>query len=403
MSPGGNIVRRQIMLKKEDLAVIKALNQHGVFIKDIAAELDVHPRTVSRALKRATLPTRVRKAKTSKLEPYKPKIDRLLSEGVWNAMVILREIQAEGYSGSITILREYIVPKRALRPSRATVRFETQPGQQLQSDWGEVTVEMAGQSTKVHFIVNTLGYSRRFHFWCTDSEDAEHTYEGIVRSFEYLGGTTEEVLVDNQKSAVLEHPANGKPYFNERFVDLAGHCGFTPRACKPYRARTKGKDERMVGYVKGNFFVRYRSFESWAHLNQLAEQWLREEADQRLQGTVKEIVAERFLREQPALKPLPKLRYDTSYYESRRVAWDGYIDVRGNRYSVPAELVGQRVVVRIGLDGSLRVYQAETLVAMHTLRSRESGWSTVAVHHSQLWKDTLKVEARPLSAYEEMS
>jgi len=391
------------MLKKEDLAVIKALNQHGVFIKDIAAELDVHPRTVSRALKRATLPTRVRKAKTSKLEPYKPKIDRLLSEGVWNAMVILREIQAEGYSGSITILREYIVPKRALRPSRATVRFETQPGQQLQSDWGEVTVEMAGQSTKVHFIVNTLGYSRRFHFWCTDSEDAEHTYEGIVRSFEYLGGTTEEVLVDNQKSAVLEHPANGKPYFNERFVDLAGHCGFTPRACKPYRARTKGKDERMVGYVKGNFFVRYRSFESWAHLNQLAEQWLREEADQRLQGTVKEIVAERFLREQPALKPLPKLRYDTSYYESRRVAWDGYIDVRGNRYSVPAELVGQRVVVRIGLDGSLRVYQAETLVAMHTLRSRESGWSTVAVHHSQLWKDTLKVEARPLSAYEEMS
>ena len=80
-------------------------------------------------------------------------------------------------------------------------------------------------------------------------------------------------------------------------MDLAGHYGFTPRACRPYRARTKGKDERMVGYVKGNFFVRYRSFESWAHLNQLAERWLAEEADQRLQGTVKEVVAERFERE----------------------------------------------------------------------------------------------------------
>ena len=90
---------------------------------------------------------------------------------------------------------------------------------------------------------------------------------------------------------------NGHPVrFNERFVDLAGHYGFVPRACQPYRARTKGKDERMVGYIKQHFFVRYRRFASWAHLNQLAEQWLAEEADQRRQGTVKEIVRERFQR-----------------------------------------------------------------------------------------------------------
>lgn len=210
-------------------------------------------------------------------------------------------------------------------------------------------------------------------------------------------------MVDNQKCAVLEYPSQGKPYFNQRFIDLAGHYGFTPRACRPYRARTKGKDERMVGYIKGNFFMRYRSFESWAHLNQLAEKWLAEEADHRLQGTVKEVVAERFEREKPALKPLPKVRYDTSYYEFRRVAWDGYIDVRGNRYSVPAGLVGQRVAVRIGLDGLLRVYQAETLVATHTLRSAQEGWSTVAAHHLELWDEALKVERRPLAVYEEVS
>lgn len=391
------------MLRKEDFAVIKSLKQHGVYQKDIAKELGVHPRTVSRALKRDGAPRRERKRCSSKLEPYQPKIDQLLSEGVWNARVVLREIQALGYTGGYTILRQYIQPKRALRPGRATVRYETQPGQQLQSDWGEVIVEVAAKPTKVHFIVNQLGYSRRFHFWCTDSEDAEHTYEGLIRSFEYFGGVTEEVLVDNQKCAVLEHPSQGKPYFNERFVDLAGHYGFTPRACKPYRARTKGKDERMVGYVKGNFFVRYRSFESWAHLNQLAEKWLAEEADPRLQGTVKEVVAERFERERPALKPLPKVRYDTSYFEFRRVAWDGYIDVRGNRYSVPAQLVGQRVAVRIGLDGLLRVYQAETLVATHTLRRAQEGWSTVAAHHLELWDETLQVERRSLAAYEEAS
>lgn len=390
------------MLRKEDIAVIKSLYRRGVFLKDIAEELGVHPKTVSRVLKRKDEPKPERKTPESKLEPYKPKIDRLLKEGVWNAKVILREIQADGYSGGYTILRQYIQPKREQRPARSTVRFETQPGEQLQSDWGEVTVDLGGQAVKVHFIVNTLGYSRRFHFWCTDSEDAEHTYEGIQRSFEYIGGVTEEVLVDNQKSAVLEHPRSGKPYFNERFVDLAGHYGFTPRACKPYRARTKGKDERMVGYVKGNFFVRYRQFESWAHLNQLAEKWLAEEADQRLHGTVKEVVAERFRREQPALKGLPRMRYDTSYFEFRRVAYDSYIDVRGNRYSVPAELVGQRVAVRIGLDGTLRVYQAETLVATHLLRSRQAGWSTVPAHHAELWKEALHVEQRPLEAYEEV-
>lgn len=391
------------MIGKEDFAVIQVLHQRGVYQKDIAEQLKVHPRTVKRALARQGAPEGERAKRGSKLDAHREKVDRLLSEGVWNARVILQEIQADGYEGGYSILLEYIQPKRVLRPGRATVRFETEPGQQLQSDWGEVVVEIAGVRRKVHFIVNELGYSRRFHFWCTESEDAEHTYEGLIRSFEYFGGVTMEVLVDNQKSAVLQASNTGSPKFNERFVDLAGHYGFTPRACQPYRARTKGKDERMVGYVKHNFFVRYRSFESWIHLNQLAELWLREEADLRLQGTVKEVVANRFERERPSLKPLPTIRYDTSYFEYRQAAWDGYIEVRGNRYSVPAAIAGQRVVVRIGLDGLLRVYSSENLVASHTLRSRQAGWSTLAEHRAEMWKSTLpQVEPRSLAIYEEV-
>ena len=391
------------MLDKEDFLMIKTLHQHGAYQKDIASELGVHPKTVSRALKRGSAPNPKRKKRGSKLDPYKPKIDKLLQEGVWNAVVILREIQEDGYDGGITILRDYIQPKRVMRPSRATVRFETEPGQQMQSDWGEIITEMGGQQVKVHFIVNQLGYSRRFHFWCTDSQDAEHTYEGLVRSFEYFGGVTKEVLVDNQKTTVLKASNNGHPRFNERFLDLAGLYGFTPRACRPYRARTKGKDERMVGYIKQHFFVRYRSFESWAHLNQLAEQWLAEEADQRVQNTVKEVVAQRFEREFPMLGPLPPQRYDTSYFERRQVAWDSYIDVRGNRYSVPANLVGKAVTVRIGLDATLKVYHDEHLVASHLLRTAHEGWVTVPEHHADLWKDTLRVEQRPLDVYEEVT
>lgn len=391
------------MIGKEDFAVIQALHQRGVYQKDIAAELNVHPKTVRRALERQGAPERDCLKRGSKLDAHKGKVDQLLSEGVWNARVLLREIQADGYEGGYSILLEYVQPKRVLRSGRATVRFETEPGKQLQSDWGEVAVEMAGARRKVHFIVNELGYSRRFHFWCTEREDAEHTYEGIIRSFEYFGGVSTEVLVDNQKSAVLEASNNGHPKFNERFVDLAGHYGFTPRACKPYRARTKGKDERMVGYIKQNFFVRYRSFESWVHMNQLAELWLKDEADLRLQGTVKEVVAERFQREEPHLKPLPDIRYDTSYFEYRQAAWDGYIEVRGNRYSVPAALAGQRVAIRIGLDGLLRIYQADSLVASHTLKSRQAGWSTLAEHRTEMWKSTLpQVEQRSLASYEEV-
>lgn len=154
------------MIKKEDFAMIKILNHQGAYIKDIAAELGVHPKTVSRALKRGSAPQPVKKNKDSKLEAYKIKIDQLLSNNVWNAMVILRELQAEGYDGEVSLIRRYIQPKRVLQQGRVTVRFETEPGEQLQSDWGEITVQVGGMLTKVDFIVNTLGYSRRFHFLC---------------------------------------------------------------------------------------------------------------------------------------------------------------------------------------------------------------------------------------------
>jgi len=391
------------MISKEDYAVLKTLKKRGVYVKDIAAEIGVHPKTVSRAIQRGGAPVKKRKERSSKLDPYKAQIDQLLQEGVWNAVVIYREIQAAGYDGKTTILRDYIAPKRRLRAGRATVRFETGPGQQLQSDWGEIETMIGGERRKVYFIVNTLGYSRRFHFWCTDRLDGEHTYEGLVRSFEYFGGVPQEVLVDNQKAAVISNNGRGQVRFNERFLDMAGHYGFEPKACRPYRARTKGKDERMVGYIKQHFFVRYRAFESWAHLNQIAEQWLKDEADQRLHGTVREVVAERFEREAPSLAALPPRRYDTAYRQRRQVSWDGYIEVRGNRYSVPARLNGQTVDIRLGLDEQLGVYEGDALVANHRLQPARQGWVTVPEHHAALWQETMQVEQRPLQSYQEAS
>ena len=142
------------------------------------------------------------------------------------------------------------------------MRFETAPGRQLQNDWAKLRTVVAGREQEVHFAVNTLGYSRRFHFVAMECEDAEHTYESLILSFEYLGGVTAEVLGDNQKTEVISHRAGVAVEFNPRFVELAAHYDFSPHACRPRRARTKGKDERMVRYIKENFFVRYREFES---------------------------------------------------------------------------------------------------------------------------------------------
>lgn len=391
------------MLRKEDWMEIKEQAERGMYQKDIAEQLGVHPKTVGRALRRGGPPSGIRpNAKKSKLDPYRPVIDDLLRQGVWNAVVILREIQNRGYTGGYTIVRDYLQPRRSLREPRSTVRFETPPGRQMQSDWGEIITVIAERPQRVFFSVNTLGYSRRFHFFCTDRNDAEHTYEGMIRSFEHFGGVPSEVLVDNQKSAVIEHRVGNAVRFNGRFLDLAGCYGFTPKACRPYRARTKGKDERMVGYIKHHFFVRYRAFESLSHMNERALLWLAEEADVRMHGTVKEIVKERFAREAPCLGPLPAIRYDTSYREQRLVHWDGYIDVRGNRYSVPASLCGRSVNIRITLDDDLLIYDNDTLIARHRLRRATDGWVTDNDHHRDLWRNTLTVERRDLHVYEEV-
>lgn len=154
------------MLSREDVSMIKQMRQQGVYIVDIVRQVGCSEKTVRRRLKYPEPPARKTRHKMVKLKPFMDYIDMRLAENDWNAEIILQEIKSLGYTGVRTMLRCYIQPKRRMRPGKKTVRFETQPGYQLQRNWGEVEAE----GCKINFAVNTLGFSRRPHV----SEHAAH-------------------------------------------------------------------------------------------------------------------------------------------------------------------------------------------------------------------------------------
>jgi hypothetical protein len=178
----------------------------------------------------------------------------------------------------------------------------------------------------------------------------------VEGAFHHFGGITEEVLLDNDRGLVARHDrVTHEVEFNARLRAFAKHWGFRPRACAPYRARTKGKDERGVGYVKKNA-IAGRCFESWSGLEAHLEGWVREVADQRVHGTTGEAPIERFRRgEANALRSLAGTPpFEMARELVRKVQADCVIGVDGNTYSVPWRLMGESVRVVIAGD-ELRV------------------------------------------------
>ena len=177
-----------------------------------------------------------------------------------------------------------------------------------------------------------------------------------------------EVLLDNAKALVVHHDATTREVvFNERFHSFARYWDFRPQACAPYRARTKGKDERGVGYVKRNANAG-RSFASRAELGHLAW-WMREIADRRVHGTLGEPPIERFARDEAGtLRPIcgrPPFRQIREV--TRRVQADGWITLDTNRYGVPWRLIGARVRVEV-TAGVVCIFHAGMEVARHDER-----------------------------------
>jgi transposase len=284
------------LLRLEEWVDIVSRRAAGQSIKGIARELGVSRNTVRATLRREGPPRYERRPAPSKLDPHRDYlIDRLADFPELSAKQLLGEIRARGYEGGISILKDFTRPYRV--PRRApVVRFETPPGQQAQCDFGELgRHEVRGRLTAVHLFVMVLGFSRFMYAEATADERSETFLACHARAFAYFGGMPREVLYDNAKVAALEH-SRTVVTFNEALLDFAGRFAFRPRLCRPARPQTKGKVERMIGYVK-DAGLTGRTFLDLPDMNAQLLAWLEAEANVREHATTGERPVDRLALE----------------------------------------------------------------------------------------------------------
>lgn len=365
-----------VMKLPDEVDGMLALHRLGWGTKAIAREYGVSRNTVKRYIAAGGWIEYRSSGRAGELDEHSEWLKEQYLKHRGNAEVVRQELEREkGIRVSLRTVERAVGQYRALlrAESRATTRYETVPGEQAQIDFGERMVRIENASMKVYFFVMTLSFSRRIYVRAFLDEKRDSWLSGIEGAFLHFGGVPREVLMDNAKALVKSHDAATRAVeYTDSFLAFARHWGFTPKACAPYRARTKGKDERGVGYVKHNA-IAGREFESWAELESHLERWMREVADQRIHGTTEERPIDRFEREKSALKPLSGRPPFVQARELRRVVHqDLCVEVDTNSYSVPWQHIGREVTVRIK-GGEVIVLYAGAEIARHAeARSRRA-------------------------------
>jgi transposase len=382
------------MLREDVVREMLARLGRGEGIKRIARELGVDRKTVKAWRARGAWRPRPAGGRRRGLDAFRSFIEQRGPEVGWNGVVLHRELQGLGFAGGYLQVQRYLHPLRAARQwaATATIRFETAPGEQAQVDFGQLRLWVADVETVAHLFVFTLGYSRRLWTRAYPHERLDVVLDGHERAFCHFGGVPLTCLYDNPRTQVLGRRER-QVLWHPVFEDFARYYGFTPRACQPYRARTKGKVESGVKYVKRNGLAG-RRFGSWEALNAWLEEWSTTIADQRVHGTTHERPADRFARE--TLTPLgsrPPYRYEQA--RQRRVPADALVAIAAGRYSVPVQYVG--TVVTIAETAThYEISAGATVIARHLKRPRFSVTMEPA-HYAGLLR-TAGAPARPPQA-----
>jgi transposase len=406
------------MLEPEVVDRIRELSGQGLGSKRIARQLRISRNTVRRYLAGAMVGFQERPAARRLDGPTLSEVHRLyrtLAEG--NTVVVQQELARQDVHVDLRTLQRAIAPLRRADRARAlaTVRFETQPGQQLQIDFGEKVVLIAGEPVKVYLMTAVLGYSRRLYCRAFLAQRQDDWLEGLEGAFQHFGGLPEQILCDNASPLVISHDRrSGEVVWNPGFETFCRDRGVSAKACRPRRARTKGKTERGVGYVKHNGLAG-RAFDSFEVLQRHLVKWMVEVADERVHGTTKEKPIVRFERdERQTLRPLPARTLAVRTRRlTRRVSADCFVDIDTIRYSAPHWHVRETVEVLVQQE-QVEIWLRGRCIAQHIRCSEPHTWVRNPAHFEGLFRsETTTVPspsservpcpvARPLSVYAEL-
>jgi len=363
------------MLRKEVWMKIRQLYEQGLSISEIASVMGIDRKTARKYAKERCMPSYSKRLSSkSKLKPYNNYIKERLMQYNLTAEKLYKEIQKQGYTGSYSLLANYVAECRNYNKKQAVLRFETMPGQQGQVDWGYLGTiyDIERRSwIKLNCFLLLLGYSRKLYAEVFELANLSNFLIAHNNAFKYFGGYPRELLYDNLKSVVIKRALCAKDSeFNKKFMDFAGYYGFSPILCRPYKPNTKGKVENSVHYIKQNFYCG-ENFNSLREVNERLQAWLKV-IDGRIHGTTKEKPQARFNRE-TLISLTNKDLYDTSTIYWRKVSRDCFFNFQGNRYSVPYEYANKEISIKLVDNVNLQISYRTEVIAQHILEASAKG------------------------------
>ena len=341
-------------------AIRDGVAQHLTAVQ-LADSLGLDVKTVRHWMARPYAP-RVRVQRHSKLDPFKGRIVGWLDAHPLTAQQVFQRLKDAGYEGGISIVKDYV---HRIRPQQreAFLTLAFAPGEVAQVDWGEYgTIAVGNTRRRLSFFVMVLAWSRQMYVEFTLSQTMEQFLAAHINAFSALG-VPKKVMVDNLRCAVLRHVRGEPAQFNPRYLDFARHYGFEIVACAPAKGNEKGRVERGVGYVKGNFLTGLE-LPDFVALNPAARVWLETVANVRLHRETQGRPADLWAEERAHLQAVNPRLFDVGRVLAVRANRQFRVTLDSNRYSVPARFAGQAVTLKVYPD-RLCVYHGEALIARH--------------------------------------